>query len=113
MRLSSPRVPPVDPEALRGEARELLERLKDDAAVQLTRRAPARETQQVPPKLDLDHAPDEVASVLESSDRVLLAADDGDGRRVVLACPGADDAGTLLRAAFAEIPAALVEPRQN
>ncbi|MBY6205401.1 transcription-repair coupling factor [Halomonas denitrificans] len=75
--------PALDPHELFFDARELVDALKADAAVQVTRRAPGRDAVAEPPKLDLDHEPDAVAEVLAASDRVLLAADTA-GRRELI-----------------------------
>jgi len=75
--------PVLEPHELFFDARELIDALKTDCAVQVTRRPPARATLDGPPVLDLDQAPDGAADVLSESGRVLLAADTA-GRRELI-----------------------------
>lgn len=76
--------PPLDPDELFLTASELQARLKDDSAVRMTRRQPARATVEPPQAIDLDHGAESAAARLaEHPDRVLLAADTA-GRRELI-----------------------------
>jgi len=76
--------PPLEPQELYFDAAELLTRLRDDAAVRISRRKPARTTIDAPPELDLDREPEQAARTLsELPGRVLLAADTA-GRRELI-----------------------------
>ncbi|MDT8409069.1 MAG: transcription-repair coupling factor [Wenzhouxiangellaceae bacterium] len=76
--------PALNPDELYFPAAALLEKLKDDAAVRVTRRAPARAAIDKPEGLDLDRHAEQAASRLaEEPGRVLLAADTA-GRRELI-----------------------------
>ena len=77
--------PPLKPEELYLDSDDLLNTLKEAAAVRVTRRQPAGATFRPPEALDLDHAPEQAAERLrEASGRILLAADTA-GRRELIA----------------------------
>jgi len=77
--------PPLKPEELYLDSDDLLNTLKEAAAVRVTRRQPAGATFRPPEALDLDHAPEQAAERLhEEPGRILLAADTA-GRRELIA----------------------------
>ena len=76
--------PALEPEELFFDAADLVGRLKGDAAVKTTARAPAKATVTAPEPVDLDHHPDRAAAWFKKTlDRVLLAADTA-GRRELI-----------------------------
>ncbi|MDX1625609.1 MAG: transcription-repair coupling factor [Wenzhouxiangellaceae bacterium] len=78
--------PPLDPDELYFPASELVEMLKADAAVRVTRRAPAAATVSAPPELDLDDRAEQAADTLARIEgRVLLSADTPGRRELIQA----------------------------
>ncbi|MCA1778214.1 MAG: transcription-repair coupling factor [Xanthomonadaceae bacterium] len=76
--------PALKPEELYFGHQALIDALKADAAVRVTRRQPAQSTITAPPQLDLDHHAEDSAKTLAGSKvRVLLAADTA-GRRELI-----------------------------
>ncbi|TVQ40194.1 MAG: transcription-repair coupling factor [Wenzhouxiangella sp.] len=76
--------PALDPNELFLDASELIEQLKNDAGVRVTRRQPARQTVCAPESIDLDHGSEAAVEKLKAlPDRILLAADTA-GRREMI-----------------------------